>query len=101
MRRPNSKTNNSFRAESTSTECRSNEGVTVSIIDTISFLANLLSTRDLSGKATKAAIKDLQHDEKAWLGLTLIFETEKDRQNKKLLEETVNEIRKSKRLIKV
>lgn len=101
MRRPNSKTNYPFRAESTSTECRSDEGVTVSIIDTISFLANLLSVRDLSSKAAQAAIKDLQHDENAWLGMTRIFETPEDKKNKKLISMAANQLRKSKKLIKV
>lgn len=101
MNRTNSKTNNTFRSEITHSECRSDDGITISLIDTISFLANILSTRKLESKAVKGAIKDFQADENAWLGIQRIFVTEKDKKDRALLSKTADEIRKYKKRITI
>lgn len=53
------------KTEVTRTDCRSSVGKAVSIIDTISVLCGLLTTKDLKSKAAMAAIRDLQNDEQA------------------------------------
>lgn len=44
------------------TECKSEEGVTVGLIDSILTCAHVLASRDLSGKAIKDALQDLHED---------------------------------------
>lgn len=46
------------------TDCKSEEGITVSLIDTIGFLCGLLSARDLSTPAAKEALEDLRTNQK-------------------------------------
>lgn len=45
------------------TDCRSEEGITVGLIDTLITICRILRHRDLSGVATKEALKDLASDE--------------------------------------
>lgn len=47
----------------TSTDCRTEEGVTVGLIDAIITLFRLLRKRDLSGPAAMEALEDLAQDE--------------------------------------
>lgn len=101
INRTNSKTNNTFRSEITHSECLSDDGITISLIDTISFLANILSTRKLDSKAVKGAIEDFQSDENAWLGIQRIFVTDKDKKDRALIAKTADMIRKSKKRITV
>lgn len=49
--------------QSTSTDCRSDEGITVGLIDGIISIARVLRTRNLHGVAIEAAIADLRQDE--------------------------------------
>lgn len=42
------------------TDCQSEEGITVSLIDTISFLLGQLADRDLGSENVQHAIKDMQ-----------------------------------------
>lgn len=42
------------------TDCQTEEGITVSLIDTISFLLGQLATRDLTSENVQHAIKDMQ-----------------------------------------
>ena len=44
-------------------DCRSEEGITISLIDTIINSARLLRSRDLSHSETQEALKDLRGDE--------------------------------------
>lgn len=46
-----------------STDCRSEEGITVGLIDAIITLFRVLRRRDLSGLAITEALKDLANDE--------------------------------------
>lgn len=55
-------------SESCSTDCRSNEGVTVGLIDGIIAIARVLRHRQMEGVAISEALKDLRSDEDvAWL----------------------------------
>jgi hypothetical protein len=47
----------------THTDCRTEVGITVGLIDTIINCARLLSTRDLSIPAIKEALLDLREDQ--------------------------------------
>ena len=47
----------------TYTDCRSEIGITVGIIDAIITLCRLLSGRDMSGDEVDQALQDLRHDE--------------------------------------
>ncbi len=47
----------------TSTDCRTTEGVTVGIIDSIITLCRLLVERDLTTPAAKEALRDLRSDD--------------------------------------
>ena len=47
----------------TYTDCRSEIGITVGIIDSIITLCRLLSGRDMSGDEVAQALQDLRHDE--------------------------------------
>lgn len=55
----------------TSTDCRSEEGVTVGLIDAIMTMSRLLSRRNLSHPAVQEALKDLNADE----DLQMLLET--------------------------
>lgn len=46
----------------TETDCRTEEGITVGLIDSIIAIARLLRTRDLSSDAVKEALFDLKSD---------------------------------------
>ena len=46
----------------TYTDCRSEVGITVGIIDAIITLCRLLSGRDMSGDEVDQALQDLRHD---------------------------------------
>lgn len=53
---------------STSTDCRTDEGITVGLVDTIITAARVLRQRDLTGPAVMEALNDLRADEDvAWL----------------------------------
>ena len=45
------------------TDCRSEEGITVGLIDAIISICRVLSERDLSPPAVREAIEDLRTDE--------------------------------------
>jgi hypothetical protein len=45
------------------TDCRSEEGITVGLIDALITLARVLRSRDLSTDAIHGALVDLTHDE--------------------------------------
>ena len=47
----------------TYTDCRSEIGITVGIIDAIITLCRLLHERDMSGDEVVQALRDLRHDE--------------------------------------
>lgn len=47
----------------TYTDCRSEIGITVGIIDAIITLCRLLRGRDMSGDEVDQALQDLRHDE--------------------------------------
>ena len=47
----------------TYTDCRSEVGITVGIIDAIITLCRLLRGRDMSGDEVVQALQDLRHDE--------------------------------------
>lgn len=47
----------------TTTDCRSNTGVTVGLIDSIAAIARVLVRRDLSAPEVIEALKDLASDE--------------------------------------
>lgn len=47
----------------TKTNCREDVGITVSLIDAIIAQCRILKSRDLSNKAVKEALLDLQGDE--------------------------------------
>ena len=47
----------------TCTDCRSEVGITVGIIDAIITLCRLLHERDMSGDEVDQALQDLRHDE--------------------------------------
>ncbi len=47
----------------THTDCRSEVGITVGIIDAIITLCRLLCGRDMSGDEVAQALQDLRHDE--------------------------------------
>ena len=47
----------------TYTDCRSEVGITVGIIDAIITLCRLLHERDMSGDEVVQALQDLKHDE--------------------------------------
>ena len=47
----------------TYTDCRSEVGITVGIIDAIIMLCRLLHGRDMSGDEVAQALQDLGHDE--------------------------------------
>lgn len=46
----------------TETDCRTEEGVTVGLIDSIIAVARILKDRDLSSTAVKEALRDLKSD---------------------------------------
>lgn len=50
-------------AGDTETDCRTEEGITVGLIDSILSVAKVLKTRDLMGEAIQEALLDLQNDE--------------------------------------
>jgi len=45
------------------TDCRTEEGKTVGLIDSIIFIARILAERDLSTDTVKSALKDFRNDE--------------------------------------
>jgi len=45
------------------TDCRSEEGVTVGLIDSLIFIARVLAKRDLGSHGVREALADLQSDE--------------------------------------
>lgn len=45
------------------TDCRTEEGKTVGLIDSIIFIARILSERDLSTETVQSALKDFRNDE--------------------------------------
>jgi ATP-dependent protease Clp ATPase subunit len=45
------------------TDCRSDEGVTVGLVDAIITIARVLRHRDLSGEAVRQALLDIANDE--------------------------------------
>lgn len=45
------------------TDCRTEEGITVGLIDALVSICRVLRHRDLSGMATKETLKDLANDE--------------------------------------
>lgn len=47
----------------TETDCRSEEGVTVGLIDSLISISRILSKRDMSSGAVQEALKDLHKDE--------------------------------------
>ncbi len=47
----------------TYTDCRSEVGITVGVIDAIITLCRLLHERDMSGDEVAQALQDLRHDE--------------------------------------
>jgi len=47
----------------TTTDCRSEEGITVGLIDGMMAIARVLVKRNLSGKATREALRDFGEDE--------------------------------------
>lgn len=55
----------------TTTHCRTEEGVTVGLIDALITICRILRHRDLSGIATQEALKDLSQDED-WLYLNVL-----------------------------
>lgn len=54
----------------THTDCRSEEGITVGLVDAMLTIARVLVHRDLSPAAVKEALRDLAHDE----DMTLVIE---------------------------
>lgn len=80
--------------ENTTTDCRSKEGTTVSLIDTISVLCGLLKGRSLKSKAALAAIKDLRHDENANYILRKLAITEEDEKSHRQIHKIVQQYRK-------
>lgn len=46
-----------------STDCRSEEGVTVGLIDSLIFICRVLAKRNLAKKAVREALLDLSEDE--------------------------------------
>lgn len=46
-----------------STDCRSEEGITVGLIDGMIAIARVIKERDLESPAIQEALKDLQNDE--------------------------------------
>lgn len=55
----------------TYTDCRSEEGITVGLIDTIMTAARILAGRDLSSAPVKEALRDMAHDEDVKLVMEL------------------------------
>jgi hypothetical protein len=47
----------------TETDCRSEEGITVGLIDSLISISRILSKRDMSSGAVQEALKDLHNDE--------------------------------------
>ena len=47
----------------TSTECRSETGVTVGLVDSLIFICRVLARRDLTATETTEALADLRADE--------------------------------------
>jgi len=57
-----------YDAPPCSTDCRSNEGVTVGLVDGIIAIARVLRHRQMEGVAIEEALTDLRSDEDvAWL----------------------------------
>lgn len=73
----------STRGETT-TDCRSEEGITVGLVDAIISISRVLAKRDLSPHAVQEALKDLAADEDA----RKIFGHERDERRQLLLSGT-------------
>lgn len=44
-------------------DCRTDEGVTIGLLDSIIFIARVLATRDLQSENVQAVLRDLRNDE--------------------------------------
>ena len=53
----------SYETKQSHTDCRTEEGITVGLIDTLITVCRVLRHRDLSDKEVKEALKDLSSDE--------------------------------------
>lgn len=51
--------------QDSNTDCRSETGITVSLIDSIIAISRILATRDLSAPEIREALKDLARDKDA------------------------------------
>lgn len=58
-------------------DCQTEEGITISMIDTIGFLLGQLSERDLESNNIKEALKDLHFNGKSNMKTYTIFVHEK------------------------
>jgi hypothetical protein len=45
------------------TDCRTDEGVTVGLIDSLIFIARALAKRDLQSETVKSVLRDFRNDE--------------------------------------
>ena len=54
---------NFIKENESSTDCRSEDGITVSLIDSIISICRVLKTRDLTSGDAQEALKDLSDDE--------------------------------------
>lgn len=45
------------------TDCRSEEGITIGLIDSIIFISRVLVRRDLDSEAIQSVLSDLKNDE--------------------------------------
>lgn len=57
------------------TDCRSEDGVTVGLIDSLIFIARVLSKRNLTSLEVKEALADFQSDE----DIALLFKAASDK----------------------
>lgn len=80
--------------EQTNTDCRSRNGITVALIDTISFLLKQLHDRSLKSKEVQAALKDLQADEEVWSTAYKLIQSEKEIEFRKTVSDSIAHLQK-------
>lgn len=62
-----------------SSDCRTEEGITIGLIDAIISISRILAKRDLTSENIKQVLLDLQCDEDLWK----LLETEEDKKYRK------------------
>lgn len=93
--------NKDVRSNIGKTDCRSEEGLTVTLIDTISFLASQLIGRDLSSKVVQAAISDFRADERTFRFTYQVLLTKEEQANRAFINKTVKVLKKDKTKIRL